>query len=151
MRKTLSVLTIVLLALGCNKNDVVQEYDLPGVGVLTTATSAQMDAVDWTSGQWTNGPMYRCDDRGVWWSFVGDGAGETRFFFHADGTGEKYRRTDAGDHVTQQFTWSIDKNTGTLLLGGETVRVIGPSSSGAYLQWVDNPNILVYFIHSDTE
>jgi len=147
MRKTLSVLTIVLLALGCNKNDVVQEYDLPGVGVLTTATSAQMDAVEWTSGQWKSGPMYRCNDRGVWWSWVADGANRTQLMFHADGTGVKHVYMDTGDHETEQFTWSVDKKTGTLLLDGESVRVIGPSSTGVYLQWINDPNRIVYFLH----
>lgn len=149
MKKMLSVLAIVLLALGCNKNDVVQEYDLPGVGVLTTATSAQMDAVEWTSGQWKSGPMYRCNDRGVWWSWVADGANRTQLMFHADGTGVKHVYMDTGDHETEQFTWSVDKKTGTLLLDGESVRVIGPSSTGVYLRWINDPNWIVYYLHAE--
>lgn len=147
MKKVLSVLAIVLLALGCNKNDGVQEYDLPGVGVLTTATPAQVDAVEWTSGHWKSGPMYRCDDRGDWWSWVADGVGETQLKFQADGTGKKYIHTDTGDYQTQQLTWSVDKKTGSLLLDGESVRVIGPSSTGVYLQWINDPNRIVYFLH----
>ena len=93
--------------------------------------------------------MYRCNDRGVWWSWVADGANQIQLMFHADGTGEKHIYTDTLEHITEQFTWSVDKKTGMLLLDGESVRVIGPSSTGIYLQWINDPNRIVYYLHAE--
>ena len=93
--------------------------------------------------------MYRCNDRGVWGSWVADGAGETQLKFQADGTGKKYIHTDTLEHITEQFTWSVYKNTGTLLLNTESVRVIGPSSTGVYLQWINEPNKIVNYLHAE--